>query len=147
MRWYLRDRISETIRDKCIKCGKCTCLVILFEWVVLNELQNLAGPIYSHNYAIAWDTVKVCLLHVILRESLTFSRPVASQISRDQGCCESKSQRISPQQIKPRSHPNESHLDHTPANHTPITLSQSLASQSHPSQSHPDPGPITPAST
>ena len=41
------------MRGKCIKFGKCTCLVVLFNtiyvWIVLFQFQNLAGSTYYNS--------------------------------------------------------------------------------------------------
>ena len=51
MCWYLRTYILEPIGDKCMKFGKCTFLVVLFNaiqvWIALSQFENLAGPTYS----------------------------------------------------------------------------------------------------
>ena len=168
MCWYLRDNISETITDECMKFGKCTCLESLFdvtyEWVVLNELQNLAGPVYSYNYAIAWDTVKSLFITRNFKRITDFFTPGGlADIARPRvivkvNHSESHHSKSNPdhtptnhtpmtlQPITPRPHSSQSHPGHTPADHTPSTF-QPITLRSHSSQSHPDPWPVTPSST
>ena len=56
---YLKNKISEPTRDKCMKFGKCTCHMVLFN-ICLDCILSVSQFVWPYLQVVVVEYLKVC---------------------------------------------------------------------------------------